>query len=494
MSFNKHHDPCGHPNNSLGLARGIGIACLVYLLGGLAGAAWATTIAVTTTNDVVANDGLCSLREAITAVNTGAASGNLSGECAAGNGDNDTIILSAGIYLLSLMGPDEDNNATGDFDIRADVTIEGAGMTTTTIYALGIGAPDRVFDLPVTGVNVTFQDLTIENGHAPDGTASGGMFGFPTSGEDGGGIRVSSANVTLVSVTLTQNQAGAAATGGMVPGNGGHGGGIATNGGTLTISQSVFSQNVGGGSGGGGGGIYAANAIVTVDQSTMDNNNGSDTAFGGGISISFGSTIAMTNSSVTRNSSGFGGGISLFGNFQIANSTIANNSQVTAGAGVLIDRTDGQINFTTISGNTGEGINFRDNDGTNIANVKNTIVSGNSGSDCIDNSSISGTGLMSQGHNLAGSGCPSNGTGDIMTTAPMLDPLANNGGPTETMAMQTGSPAIDAADLCDANLPTTDQRGFARVFGPAPDIGAYEYGAAPSDVIFRNGFEVSVCP
>src|SRR3984957_5050761 len=471
MSFKQQHDSCGHSNNSLGLAHGIGPA-------------WATTIAVTTTNDVVANDGVCSLREAITAVNTGAASGSLPGECAAGNGVNDTITLSANTYLLTLVGPDEDNNATGDFDIRADVTIQGAGMSETTIDAMGVGAPDRVFDLPVAGVNVTFQDLTIVNGHAPDGTASGGMFGLPSNGEDGGGIRVSNANVTLASVTLAQNQAGAAATGGMVPGNGGHGGGIATNGGTLTISQSVFSQNASGGFGGGGGGIYAANAIVTVDQSTIDNNNGSDTAFGGGISISFGSTIAMTNSSVTRNSSGYGGGISLFGNFQITNSTIANNSQVTAGAGVLIDQIDGQINFTTISGNTGEGINFRDNDGTNIANVKNTIVSGNSGSDCIDNSSISGTGLMSQGHNLAGSGCPSTGTGDIATTAPMLDPLANNGGPTETMALQTGSPAIDAADLCDANLPTYDQRGpgFPRVFGPAPDIGAYEYGAAPSDV------------
>src|ERR1700722_18639782 len=217
MSFKQQHDSCGHSNNSLGLAHGIGPA-------------WATTIAVTTTSDVVANDGVCSLREAITAVNTGAASGSLPGECAAGNGVNDTITLSANTYLLTLVGPDEDNNATGDFDIRADVTIEGAGMTDTFINAAGVGAPDRVFDLPVAGVNVTFQDLTIENGHAPDGIPGVGMFGFPTPGEDGGGIRVLNATVTLASVTLTQNQAGAAPTGGMFPSSGGAGGGIATNG------------------------------------------------------------------------------------------------------------------------------------------------------------------------------------------------------------------------------------------------------------------------
>src|SRR6478736_2018449 len=62
----------------------------------------AAMISVNTFNDVVAVDGACSLREAVTAVNTGAASGNMNGECAAGDGVNDTIVLTAGTYHLTI--------------------------------------------------------------------------------------------------------------------------------------------------------------------------------------------------------------------------------------------------------------------------------------------------------------------------------------------------------------------------------------------------------
>ncbi len=74
----------------------------------------AATISVNTFNDVVAIDGACSLREAITSVNTHAASGNMSGECAAGNGNTDTVVLAAGTYHLTITGANEDLNATGD--------------------------------------------------------------------------------------------------------------------------------------------------------------------------------------------------------------------------------------------------------------------------------------------------------------------------------------------------------------------------------------------
>lgn len=56
---------------------------------------------------------------------------------------------------------------------------------------------------------------------------------------------------------------------------------------------------------------------------------------------------------------------------------------------------------------------------------------------------------------------------------PILGPLANNGGPTPTMALLPGSPAIDAGD--PHSFPATDQRGQLRPSGPAPDIGAFEY-------------------
>jgi hypothetical protein len=69
--------------------------------------------------------------------------------------------------------------------------------------------------------------------------------------------------------------------------------------------------------------------------------------------------------------------------------------------------------------------------------------------------------------------------GAALVTYPMLGPLANNGGPTPTMLPQFGSPAIDAADPSTAAGLTTDQRGYPRVAGPAPDIGAVEFQDAP---------------
>src|SRR4051812_18168833 len=83
-------------------------------------AAWApgalAAITVNTESDTTADDGHCSLREAITAANSDAASGGALGECAAGAGD-DTITLPAGLYALSIPGANEDGNASGDLDI-----------------------------------------------------------------------------------------------------------------------------------------------------------------------------------------------------------------------------------------------------------------------------------------------------------------------------------------------------------------------------------------
>jgi hypothetical protein len=60
---------------------------------------------------------------------------------------------------------------------------------------------------------------------------------------------------------------------------------------------------------------------------------------------------------------------------------------------------------------------------------------------------------------------------------PKIDSLANNGGPTKTMALKTGSPAIDAGD--DSAAPDTDQRGVPRPIGSASDIGAFELSTLP---------------
>src|SRR2546425_7082963 len=89
-------------------------------------AAAGTTITVNTTNDELAVDGNCSLREAITAANSDAAVD----ACSAGNGA-DTVVVPGGTYNLTIPGGDEYGNATGDLDIRGDVTVQGAGAGTT---------------------------------------------------------------------------------------------------------------------------------------------------------------------------------------------------------------------------------------------------------------------------------------------------------------------------------------------------------------------------
>jgi hypothetical protein len=99
--------------------------------------------------------------------------------------------------------------------------------------------------------------------------------------------------------------------------------------------------------------------------------------------------------------------------------------------------------------------------------VVNTILAGNAPSN--------GSGpITDAGHNLSSdNSCAFMNVGSLNNTDPMLGPLADNGGPTLTMALLPGSPAIDAGD--DAAAPPTDQRGAPRPFGAATDIGAYEY-------------------
>jgi len=111
-----------------------------------------------------------------------------------------------------------------------------------------------------------------------------------------------------------------------------------------------------------------------------------------------------------------------------------------------------------------------------LAMSTNSVVSGNSaatGPDC------DGT-VNSGGHNLLGSDASCSGftgTGDLVNMDPLLGPLQNNGGPTQTMALLDGSPAIDAADdaVCAApRVNGKDQRRVSRPQGPHCDIGAYE--------------------
>jgi hypothetical protein len=110
-----------------------------------------------------------------------------------------------------------------------------------------------------------------------------------------------------------------------------------------------------------------------------------------------------------------------------------------------------------------------------VITMTNTIVAGNMGGSSLDCFRESGS-INSSGYNLIGStsGCTfAASSGDKLNINPDLGPLSDNGGPTLTHALLTGSPAIDAGN--NASCPATDQRGTTRPQGGRCDIGAFEF-------------------
>jgi hypothetical protein len=94
------------------------------------------------------------------------------------------------------------------------------------------------------------------------------------------------------------------------------------------------------------------------------------------------------------------------------------------------------------------------------------VANSSSGSNCFGV-------MVDGGHNISSDGSANfSAPGSWNNTDPVLGPLADYGGPTPTMALLAGSPAIDAADA--ASCPETDQRGIIRPFGAGCDIGAFE--------------------
>jgi CSLREA domain-containing protein len=221
----------------------------------------------------------------------------------------------------------------------------------------------------------------------------------------------------------------------------GNGSGI-YNSGTLTITNSAFSGNVA--FTGNGGGVYNdLNATLVITNSTFSANSSGTS--GGGVNNIFGATTTITNSTFSGNSSGVsgvGGGVNNAGTITIRNSTFSGNSASISGGGIS-------------------------NGGT--LNYANTIIANStSGADCTGGGSI-GTNT----NNLVGNG----GCSAALSGDPNLGPLADNGGPTQTMALLYPSPALNAGDdaTCAASpVNNLDQRGMTRPQGTHCDIGAYE--------------------
>jgi hypothetical protein len=402
------------------------------------------------------------------------------------------------------------NRATGGTGGPPGVTYSGS------LGLGGNGGAGHGGGLYVNGGSVTIASSTIASNQGIGGPAS---YGGTGGNSEGGGL-YNGGTLTVSNTTLSSNSAVGTFRGG---------GGI-YNQGTLTVSNTTLSGNSAAYS---GGGIYNTGTL-TVSNSTLAGNSASavdgPSAAGGGI-CNLG-TLTVSNSTLAGNfASYWGGGIYNVGTLTVSNSTLAGNSAVgtfSYGGGGICNLGTLTVSNTTLSGNSASGIYGRGGGGiynvgtfpvtlTNVtltANRANTGFSShggglsvNSGSPVLQNTLIAGnfngaTGTTrddvygavdaSGDYNLIGDGTGTTGLSDGVNgnhvgsasspIDPLLGPLQDNGGPTLTHALRSGSPAIDAGN----NLYATDwdQRGegFPRIVNGIIDIGAFEFqsdGSAP---------------
>lgn len=342
----------------------------------------------------------------------------------------DSIMVAAGAYKERIT-------------IGFNLTVIGSGAGTT---ALDGGFAGRVVAVSSSTAHVTLSKLALLNGLVSGEVANGG--GLLNSG-----------TLTINDCIITNNQA---------KGHYGSLGGGIYNTGRLTINRVTISNNrtfvISG-----GGGIYNRGNL-TVNNSALTSNSA---AVGGGV-FNSGGMLTINKSTFSSNSADVGGGIDNTGQLAVNNSTISGN-RAEDGGGIDSPGTL-TISSSTFSGNSAtKGGAVFNNGGT--ATLQNSIVA-----DSAAGGNCNGV-IASGGYNLSSDGtCNFSNTGDQNNADPKLGPLQNNGGPTATMALSAGSPAIDAGNPSgctdgQGHLLKTDQRGQSRPDkedSGGCDIGAYE--------------------
>jgi hypothetical protein len=269
----------------------------------------------------------------------------------------------------------------------------------------------------------------------------------------------------------------------------GAGGGLYFNG-AQPVSATLTDTDLGSNTADENGGAIGANGDLSITRGTISGNSAQS---GGAILVLSGNTD-LVGSLLTGNiAMDRGGGIFIhgYGNVAAENTTISEN--LALGNGGAIANTYGSVHLSnsTLTANSangfGGGIWFYDAYYT--LGLESTLVAGNTAGGNPDDIFAPG-GTVEGSHDLIVAALSLNVPPDTLSSDPMLLPLADNGGPTMTHALDDGSPAIDTGDN-PLDL-ATDQRGigFVRAFGAAADIGAFEVQPAPpDDRIFANGFD-----
>lgn len=280
--------------------------------------------------------------------------------------------------------------------------------------------------------------------------------------------------------------------------------------------------------------IFAGGAInvegsLSISNCVLEDNRARTSGGAINMGISSGSSLSISRSTLRANVADNGGGIAVFNNVSIRDSTLYGNTATSNGGGLY---NNGQlvVSNSTISGNAantnGGGIYSRINAfiySTSVVNndadhdrdenggigggvyndagsrfvavnslfTSNTILDAPIPDNCNGLLEVYGTNLFDQ---IAGCTFAGNGSAAWDFVADnSVGPLQDNGGPTRTHALLAGSDAIDATTTqgcIDQNMTPlpTDQRGAPRIAGLRCDVGAFEFGAV-ADRIFGNGFE-----
>jgi hypothetical protein len=426
-----------------------------------------------------------------------------------GGGESRVFDIEGGSAALEGLTISGGNAASVFINSGGGIRDNGGTLTLADCTVSGNSAAGQGGGLQEYGGTLSLTDCTVSGNSAPDGggglcesngtlsltdcTVSGNS--APTRG--GGGLYNVGGTATLTNCTISTNTAFAG--GGLsngsnarttltdcsVSSNSASQGGGLLNEGTLGTTDCTISANsAGGGEGGGlrndgsttltgctvsgntaadGGGLFNRNAAGLNDCTVSGNTaagGGPGEGFGGGLYNSGG--ISLTNCTLSGNTATHGGGLgNVGGNSDLIDCTVSGNTAGGSGG----------------AGNYGGGL---DEFGTNPLTLTNTIVAGNGGGGGA--SDIGGQPFASGSYDLIGTG----GSGGLINgadhnivgeAAPMLGKLGNYGGPTQTIPLLPGSPAIGGGTIADyqhTSTPiTTDQRG-KKLDSPTPDIGAFQ--------------------
>jgi CSLREA domain-containing protein len=516
-------------------ALAVGVVASMALVSPVAGAA--ATLTVTTTRDeLVAHDGRCSLREAIEVVES---PGTRTDCGRASRGPNTIVLGSGRYVLsIPPAGADDNTSGDLNVDGATPLTITGAGVRATVIDAGGLGdrvlsvaggARLVLSRLRISGGRAPAGPAGA-SGVGIAGCAAGGAGGdgLDAGAPGSGGGIVNGGTLVLDTVAVTGNTAGAGGAGGSGAGagcNGGDGGlggsgGGVFNQGRLTLVDSTVSGNRAGAGGGGGSG--------DGDPLAASGAGGSGGPGGSGGGLDNHGTLSVTASTIARNSAGAGGvgglggsgagplgadgsggrgasggGIfSAAGSLTVLDSTLYSNIAGAGGAGggltgpggtggnggaITVAAGPSRVQNATVAGNgvgkggapgstagtpgtpgVGGGLFVQSMLSADDMRLQNTIVSSSLGTNCAGST---GSAIGDGGRDLSygDQSCPGR------LGNPKLGPLKDNGGATATMAIGTGSKAIDAIAARNGGCPATDQRGVRRPQGRACDVGAYEF-------------------